>query len=139
MWGDDEMIVVKVKNFVIVMMFVMMLSFGVVMSDVKVGEIEIFVMLVLMVGYIVDDVGLMLRLTATAVNKTLKELEDATGFYVNVIMVRKLVFEIDLFVFGDKVLEMWYLMVEEGNDKGNLLLVKSTKDGALVGGLKFLK
>ena len=58
---------------------------------------------------------------------------------MNVITVRKFVFETDPFAFGDKVLETWYPTVEEGNDKGNLLLVKSTKDGALVGGPKFLK
>jgi uncharacterized membrane protein YgcG len=58
---------------------------------------------------------------------------------MNVITVRKLVFETDPFVFGDKVLEKWYPTVEEGNTKGNLVLVKSTKDGSVVGGPKFLK
>ncbi len=103
------------------------------------GEIEILATPAPTEGYIVDDAGLMSRSTATTVNKTLKELEDETGFHLNVVTVRKLVFETDPFAFGDKVLETWYPTVEEGNDKGNLLLVKSTKDGALVGGPKFLK
>ena len=103
------------------------------------GEIEILATPAPTAGYVVDDAGLMSRSTATTVNKTLKELEDETGFHLNVVTVRKLVFETDPFAFGDKVLETWYPTVEEGNDKGNLLLVKSTKDGALVGGPKFLK
>jgi len=115
------------------------LAFGGVVEDAVAGEIEILGTPAPTEGYIVDDAGLMSRSTATAVNKTLKELEDATGFHMNVITVRKLVFETDPFAFGDKVLETWYPTVEEGNDKGNLLLVKSTKDGALVGGPKFLK
>lgn len=115
------------------------LAFGGVVEDAVAGEIEILGTPAPTEGYIVDDAGLMSRSTATTVNKTLKELEDTTGFHMNVITVRKLVFETDPFAFGDKVLETWYPTVEEGNDKGNLLLVKSTKDGALVGGPKFLK
>ena len=48
-------------------------------------------------------------------------------------------FEQDPFAFGDKVLETWYPTLEEGNNKGNLLLVKNTKEGAVVGGPAFLK
>jgi uncharacterized membrane protein YgcG len=58
---------------------------------------------------------------------------------VNVVTVRKLVFEQDPFAFGDKVLETWYPTLEEGDKKGNLLLVKNTKEGAIVGGPAFLK
>ena len=43
-----------------------------------------------------------------SINSRLKELEEATGYHVNVITVRKLVFEQDPFAFGDKVLETWY-------------------------------
>ena len=53
--------------------------------------------------------------------------------------MRKLVFEQDPFAFGDKVLETWYPTLEEGNNKGNLLLVKNTKEGAIVGGPAFLR
>ena len=58
---------------------------------------------------------------------------------MNVITIRKLVFEQDPFAFGDKVLETWYPTVEVGNNKGNLLLVKNSKEGAVVGGPAFLK
>jgi uncharacterized membrane protein YgcG len=58
---------------------------------------------------------------------------------LNVITVRKLVFEQDPYAFGDKVLETWYPTLEEGNNKGNFLLVKTAKEAAVVGGPKFLK
>ncbi len=90
-------------------------------------------------GYIVDDSGLLSRAASGSINSRLKELEDTTGYHVNVITVRKLVFEQDPFAFGDKVLETWYPTLEEGNNKGNLLLVKNTKEGAIVGGPAFLK
>jgi len=90
-------------------------------------------------GYIVDDAGIMSRASAGSINKTLKELEDQTGYHLNVITVRKLVFEQDPYAFGDKVLETWYPTLEEGNNKGNFLLVKTAKEAAVVGGPKFLK
>ena len=58
---------------------------------------------------------------------------------MNVVTVRKLVFEQDPFAFGDKVLETWYPTLEEGNNKGQILLVKNTKEGSVVGGPAFLK
>ena len=64
-------------------------------------------------------------------------LIQSTGFHVNVITIRKLVFEQDPFAFGDKVLETWYPTIEVGSNKGNLLLVKSSKEGAIVGGPAF--
>ena len=90
-------------------------------------------------GYIVDDGQLLSRAASGSINSRLKELEEATGYHVNVITVRKLVFEQDPFAFGDKVLETWYPTLEDGNNKGNLLLVKNTKEGAIVGGPAFLK
>ena len=90
-------------------------------------------------GYIVDDGGLLSRASAGAINGKLKSLEEQTGYHVNVVTVRKLVFEQDPFAFGDEVLETWYPTLEEGDKKGNLLLVKNTKEGAIVGGPAFLK
>ena len=90
-------------------------------------------------GYIVDDGGLLSRAASGAINTKLAALEKETGFHVNVITIRKLVFEQDPFAFGDKVLETWYPTIEVGSNKGNLLLVKSSKEGAIVGGPAFLK
>ena len=90
-------------------------------------------------GYIVDDGGLLSRAASGTINSKLAALEKETGFHLNVITIRKLVFEQDPFAFGDKVLETWYPTLEVGNDKGNLLLVKNSKEGAIVGGPAFLK
>ena len=90
-------------------------------------------------GYIVDDSGLLSKASSGSINGKLKELEETTGYHVNVITGRKLVFEQDPFAFGDKVLETWYPTLADGDKKGNLLLVKNTKEGAIVGGPSFLK
>ena len=66
-------------------------------------------------------------------------LQIDTGYRVEVITLRKLEFENDPFAFGDKLIEKWYPTVEEGNDKGLLLIVSTAKDGALTGGPKFVK
>ena len=105
----------------------------------KASEIEILQTPAPTEGYIVDDAGIMSRASSGEINKTLKELEDQTGYHLNVITVRKLVFEQDPYAFGDKVLETWYPTLEEGNTKGNFLLVKSAKEAAVVGGPQFLK
>jgi len=105
----------------------------------KASEIEILQTPAPTEGYIVDDAGIMSRASSGEINKTLKELEDQTGYHLNVITVRKLVFDQDPYAFGDKVLETWYPTLEEGNTKGNFLLVKSAKEAAVVGGPQFLK
>ena len=53
--------------------------------------------------------------------------------------MRKLEFENDAFVFGDKLVEKWYPTVEEGGNKGVVVVVTSGKDGALTGGPQFMK
>ena len=52
---------------------------------------------------------------------------------------RKLEFENDAFAFGDKVVEKWYGTVEQGTNKGILVVVTTGKDGALTGGPAFMK
>eukprot|EP00227_Mantoniella_beaufortii_P019575 CAMPEP_0197588362 /NCGR_PEP_ID=MMETSP1326-20131121/9670_1 /TAXON_ID=1155430 /ORGANISM="Genus nov. species nov., Strain RCC2288" /LENGTH=288 /DNA_ID=CAMNT_0043153181 /DNA_START=72 /DNA_END=938 /DNA_ORIENTATION=- len=90
-------------------------------------------------GYIVDDGALLSRASAGEINAKLKDLEEKTGYHVNVVTIRKLVFEQDPFAFGDKVLESWYPTLADGDMKGQILLVKNTKEGSVVGGPKFLK
>jgi len=107
--------------------------------DARASEIEILQTPKPTSGYIVDDAGILSRAAAGSINKTLQELESETGYHLNVITVRKLVFEQDPYAFGDKILETWYPTVEEGTNKGNFLLVKTAKEGAIVGGPKFLK
>jgi hypothetical protein len=62
-----------------------------------------------------------------------------SGFRLEVITVRKLEFENDAFAFGDKIIEKWYPTVQQGNDKGLLLIATTAKDGAVTGGPNFMK
>lgn len=88
-------------------------------------------------GYIIDDARVLNRTTAGDVNKVLAELEKRTGYRVNVVTVRKLEFTTDAFEFADKVLEKWYPTAEIGDKKSVLLLVTTSKEGALTGGPSF--
>ncbi|PNX82596.1 UPF0603 protein chloroplastic-like, partial [Trifolium pratense] len=45
----------------------------------------------------------------------------------------------DAFEFADQILERWYPSVEEGNDKGVVVLVTSQKEGAVTGGPAFVQ
>lgn len=45
----------------------------------------------------------------------------------------------DAFEYADQVLERWYPSVEEGNDKGIVVLVTSQKEGAITGGPAFVQ
>ena len=93
---------------------------------VQAAELEVLQTPAPTAGYIVDDAGILSRASASSISKALKDLEAQTGYHVNVVTIRKLVFEQDPFAVGDKVLETWYPTLEEGNIKGNLLLVKNT-------------
>lgn len=45
----------------------------------------------------------------------------------------------DAFEYADQVLERWYPSVEDGNNKGIVVLVTSQKEGAVTGGPDFVK
>lgn len=45
----------------------------------------------------------------------------------------------DAFEYADQILERWYPTVEEGNNKGIVVLVTSQKEGAITGGPAFIK
>lgn len=45
----------------------------------------------------------------------------------------------DAFEYADQVLEKWYPSIEEGNNKGIVVLVTSQKEGAITGGPAFIK
>lgn len=85
-------------------------------------------------GYVVDDAGLLSRATAGEINGLAKSIEDSTGYRVTVVTLRKLQFETDAFAFADKVIEKWYPSAALGDKKAVLLIVKASKEGALVAG-----
>ncbi len=89
--------------------------------------------------YIVDDARVINRATFKQLSKKLKDVEEKTGYRVQVATIRKLVFDPDAFSFADKVIEKWYPSVEEGNKKGLLLVVTAAKEGAVTGGPNFMK
>ena len=45
----------------------------------------------------------------------------------------------DAFEYADQVLERWYPTVEEGSNKGVVVLVTSQKEGAVTGGPAFVQ
>ena len=111
---DDEKIIKKKQHFVeqlgrgvsaFALASAMSLSPISMVDSANASEIEILQTPAPTSGYIVDDAGIMSRASAGSINKTLKELEDQTGYHLNVITVRKLVFEQDPYAFGDKVLD----------------------------------
>jgi len=61
------------------------------------------------------------------------------GYRVVVITLRKLEYDPDAFSFADKMVEKWYPTKEKGDKKGVLLVVSSSKEGALTGGPAFMK
>jgi uncharacterized membrane protein YgcG len=85
-------------------------------------------------GYVVDDAGCLSKAASSQLNSLAKELEDKTGYHVNVVTLRKLQFNPDAFAFADKVIEKWYPTAALGDKKAVLLLVKQSKEGALVAG-----
>ena len=90
-------------------------------------------------SYVIDDASVLNRTTRKSVTDALVRLETKTGYRLTVATVRKLEVESDAFALGDKLVEHWYPTVQEGGNKGVLLLVTAAKDGALTGGPAFLK
>ncbi|XP_021671182.2 UPF0603 protein At1g54780, chloroplastic [Hevea brasiliensis] len=90
-------------------------------------------------SYVVDDAGVLSRVTKTDLKQLLSDLETRKNFKINFITVRKLTSKADAFEYADQILEKWYPTVEEGNNKGIVVLVTSQKEGAVTGGPGFVQ
>ncbi|XP_059438850.1 UPF0603 protein At1g54780, chloroplastic [Corylus avellana] len=90
-------------------------------------------------SYVVDDAGVLSRVTKSDLKRLLTDLESRKNFRINFITVRKLTSKADAFEYADQVLERWYPSVEEGNNKGIVVLVTSQKEGAITGGPAFVQ
>ncbi|KAL6278673.1 hypothetical protein ACE6H2_022274 [Prunus campanulata] len=90
-------------------------------------------------SYVVDDAGVLSRVTKSDIKRLMSELEYKKNFHINFITVRKLTSKADAFEYADQVLERWYPSVEEGNNKGIVVLVTSQKEGAVTGGPAFVQ
>ncbi|KAL0393653.1 UNVERIFIED_CONTAM: hypothetical protein Slati_4331500 [Sesamum latifolium] len=90
-------------------------------------------------SYVVDDAGVLSRVTKSDLKRLLSDLESRKGYHINVVTVRKLTSKADAFEYADQVLERWYPTVEEGNKKGIVVLITSQKEGAVSGGPEFIQ
>eukprot|EP00252_Welwitschia_mirabilis_P006232 TRINITY_DN1703_c0_g1_i1.p1 TRINITY_DN1703_c0_g1~~TRINITY_DN1703_c0_g1_i1.p1 ORF type:complete len:288 (+),score=56.52 TRINITY_DN1703_c0_g1_i1:146-1009(+) len=90
-------------------------------------------------SHIVDDAGVLSRVTKSDMKNLLEDLESRKGFHIDCVTLRKLTSKADAFEFADQVLEKWYPTVEEGDKKGLVLLVTTQKEGAVTGGPSFIK
>nr|XP_043614698.1 UPF0603 protein At1g54780, chloroplastic [Erigeron canadensis] len=89
--------------------------------------------------YVVDDAGVLSRVTRADLKNLLSDLEYRKKIRINFVTVRKLTSKADAFEYADQVLERWYPTLEEGNNKGIVVLVTSQKEGAITGGPEFIK
>ncbi|KAF3600920.1 hypothetical protein F2Q69_00036320 [Brassica cretica] len=89
--------------------------------------------------YVVDDAGVLSRVTRSDLKKLLSDLEYRKKLRLNFITVRKLTSKADAFEYADQVLEKWYPSIEEGNNKGIVVLITSQKEGAITGGPAFIE
>ncbi|KAK3014550.1 hypothetical protein RJ639_010164 [Escallonia herrerae] len=90
-------------------------------------------------SYVVDDAVVLNRVTKSDLKRLLTDLESRKNLHINFITVRKLTSKADAFEYADQVLERWYPSVEEGNNKGIVVLVTSQKEGAVTGGPAFIQ
>ncbi|PIA39319.1 hypothetical protein AQUCO_02600043v1 [Aquilegia coerulea] len=89
--------------------------------------------------YVIDDAGVLSKLTKSDLKYLLKDVESRKDVHINFVTVRKLTSKADAFEYADQVLEKWYPTVDEGNNKGIVVLVTSQKEGAITGGPAFVK
>ncbi|KAJ1695610.1 hypothetical protein LUZ63_012308 [Rhynchospora breviuscula] len=90
-------------------------------------------------SYVLDDAGVLSRVTKSDLKRLLSDLESRKNLHINFITVRKLTSKADAFEYADQVLEKWYPTIEEGNNKGIVVLVTSQKEGAITGGPAFIQ
>lgn len=90
-------------------------------------------------SYVVDDAGVLSRVTKSDLKRLLSDLESRKNCHINFVTVRKLTSKADAFEFADQVLEKWYPTLEEGDNQGIVVLVTSQKEGAITGGPSFVK
>ncbi|KAL0350581.1 UNVERIFIED_CONTAM: hypothetical protein Sradi_4207300 [Sesamum radiatum] len=82
-------------------------------------------------SYVVDDAGVLSRVTKSDLKRLLSDLGSRKGYHINVVTVRKLTSKADAFEYADQVLECWYPTVEECNKKGIVVLITSQKEAAV--------
>jgi len=115
------------------------MSMGVTASSVEASEFNVLNEGPPTENFVVDDANVLNRVTRSDLKRLLRDLEERKGFHINVITLRKITTKADSFEFADAILEKWYPTLEEGNNKGIVLLVTTQKEGAVTGGPAFTK
>lgn len=87
--------------------------------------------------YLFDDGAVLSKATLGELANKLPEIESRTGYHINVVTLRKLISFDDAFQFADNLIESWYPTAELGDKKAVFVVVKGSKEGALVGGPSF--
>ncbi len=59
-------------------------------------------------------------------------IQSRTGYKVIVVTLKRLQLQTDAFKFADKVIESWYPTAALGDKKAVFVLVKGTKEGAIL-------
>ncbi|XP_062231329.1 UPF0603 protein OsI_019212, chloroplastic-like [Phragmites australis] len=90
-------------------------------------------------SYVVDDAGVLSRVTKSDVKRLAGDIEARKNIRLNFVTVRKLTSKADAFEYADQVLEKWYPTIEVGSNKGIVVLVTSQKEGAITGGPAFVQ
>lgn len=70
-------------------------------------------------------------------NGKLADLEKRLGYKVTLITLRKLEYDPDAYSFSEKILKKWYKGTDS-SQKGLVLIITTGKDGAVLGGDKFM-
>eukprot|EP00271_Cylindrocystis_brebissonii_P010306 TRINITY_DN26479_c0_g1_i1.p1 TRINITY_DN26479_c0_g1~~TRINITY_DN26479_c0_g1_i1.p1 ORF type:complete len:291 (-),score=49.75 TRINITY_DN26479_c0_g1_i1:553-1425(-) len=88
-------------------------------------------------SHVVDDAGVLSRVTKSDLKRLLTDLEERTGYHIDVVTLRKITTKGDVFEFADQIIEKWYPTIEEGDKRGVVLLITTAKEGAIAGGPAF--
>merc|ERR1712217_23238 len=89
-------------------------------------------------SYLIDDASVLSMVARDEINNKLYNLEKNVGYKIVVATTRKLEFNPDAFTFSEKIFGKWHR--SNGGDKDGLILIVTTsKDGALIGGDSFKK
>ena len=87
--------------------------------------------------YVYDDAGVLSISTKKKISSELGAIKGAAGVTLDVVTTRKLTVEPDAYTFAETVLKKWYPDEAQRKDKGVLLVVTNSNEGAVAAGETF--
>lgn len=136
MSGEQDNLISKAKKAVAALSLAALMQYGAVEAAAA-NEYNILNQPPPLESHVVDDAGVLSRLTKFDLKKLLTDLEERTGYHIDVVTLRKITTKGDVFELADKVIETWYPTLEEGNKRAVVLLITTAKEGAVAGGPAF--